>query len=59
MTSKSSEHIYNTLGKITASIIVAGAVLVIVTSLLSKKQKVSYERLRQAYDGLSPRDYQE
>jgi len=59
MTSKSSEHIYNTLGKITASLIVASSVLVIVTSLFTKKQRVSYERLRQAYDGLSPRDYQE
>jgi hypothetical protein len=49
----------NTLGKITTSLIVIGSVLVIATSLFSKKKTVSYERLRRAYDGLSPRDYYE
>lgn len=59
MPSKNSNHICKTLGKITASLVVAYSILVIVASLVIKSKAVSYERLRHAYDGLSPRDYKE
>ena len=64
MTSQNSKNAYththgNTLGTIITSLIVIGSVLVIATALFSKKKTVSYERLRRAYDGLSPRDYYE
>lgn len=53
-----SKSIYSFLGKITASALSAVSVLVIVASFLDKEKDVSYDRLKQAYDGLSPRDYQ-
>ena len=59
MVSTHTSHTYVTLGKITASFVVAYSILVIVASLVIKSKAVSYERLRHAYDGLSPRDYKE
>ena len=50
---------YNLLGKITASLLGAVSVFVVVVSFLNKEKKTSYSELRQAYDGLSPRDYME
>ena len=60
MPSKNSNHICSkTLGRMTVSLVVAYSILVIVASLVIKSKAVSYERLRHAYDGLSPRDYKE
>ncbi|MBQ3833905.1 MAG: hypothetical protein II816_00065 [Elusimicrobia bacterium] len=54
-----NNSVYNFLGKITASALGAVSVFVIAISFFGRKKKVSYKRLRQAYDGLSPRDYDE
>lgn len=58
MSSINRKHICKTLGKVTASLFVTCSIFVIVASFAVKSKAVSYERLRHAYDGLSPRDYQ-
>ena len=54
---KNNDSLYDCLGKITASLLTAASVFVILTAFY-KEEPVSYEKLRKAYDGLSPRDYQ-
>lgn len=53
-----NNSIYNFLGKIIVSFLGAFSVLVIIASFFDKKNEVSYKKLRQSYDGLSPRDYE-
>jgi len=54
---KNNDSLYDCLGKITASLLTAASVFIILTAFY-KEEPVSYEKLRKAYDGLSPRDYQ-
>ena len=52
-----NNSLYDCLGRITASVLTAVYVFIIVTAFC-KEEPVSYEKLRSAYDGLSPKDYQ-
>ncbi len=57
MSVKNNNSLYDCLGRITASVLTAVSVFIIVTAFC-KEEPVSYEKLRSAYDGLSPKDYQ-
>ena len=49
---------YQSVGKFFSFLIAFLSVIVIITSLFCKEKRISQERLRCIYDGLSPKDYQ-
>jgi len=54
-----NESIYQTLGRVISVVVVAFSIFTIISTIILKdKKNISLDRLRKAYDGLSPQDYQ-
>jgi hypothetical protein len=54
-----NESIYQTLGRVISVVVVAFSIFTIISAIILKdKKNISLDRLRKAYDGLSPQDYQ-
>ncbi|MDD2524155.1 MAG: hypothetical protein PHT81_04855 [Endomicrobiaceae bacterium] len=59
MANNKNESIYQTLGRVISVVVVAFSIFTIISTIILKdKKNISLDRLRKAYDGLSPQDYQ-
>ncbi|MDD3053151.1 MAG: hypothetical protein WCS83_00365 [Endomicrobiia bacterium] len=59
MSNNKNESIYQTLGRVISVVVVAFSIFTIISTIILKdKKNISLDRLRKAYDGLSPQDYQ-